>query len=451
MIIPTVLLSPKIGAPVGSQREGLHSVFKRTCEKNQLTVNDVFSNLVLPMFGTHPVSATKMNADVHLINRGCSTTDRLISGFRELASLPELIGYTLRELAELRGIGAIAIAHDRKWCSACYETSLATELGPYDHLIWSLDDVQICPIHKVHLQNICPSCGAGPFRVLTGRDISGFCPECQGWLGGRSAVLAENRDEYTQFLFWVSKSYADLLDSPLPSKLDVGASISLVLRALAEKHFDGAYAPLARAVERNKSVICTWLKGNGAPSWRALIEISFAFQIPLSEFFQGQLDAVSISSIRPLPLAVVKRLTEPRKLPEKRDLDAVKSYLASVENGTIPNLTTLRSVASRININARELRRIAPIETAQISKVLAGRRKLSMQRKHEGREKLLRDEIPKALTKLLDDGLQPTRRTLHKSLTDIGISIRREEGPQVSEIVQQFFVLRNTQNISGNM
>lgn len=189
----------------------------------------------------------------------------------------------------------------------------------------------------------------------------------------------------------------------------------------------------------------------GSPSGRALIEISFAFQIPLSEFLQGQLDAVSFSTIRPLPLAAVKRLTEPRKLPEKRDIDVVKSYLASVENGAIPNLTTLRSVASRININVRELRRIAPIETAQLSKVLAGRRILSMQRKHEGREKLLRNEIPKALTKLLDDGLQPTRRPLHKSLTDIGISIRREEGPRVSEIVQQFFAFRNKQNISGNI
>lgn len=451
LIIPTVLLSPQMGPTVGSQREGLHSVFKRLCEKNQLNVNDVYSNLILPQREVPLARKTKMNADVHLINRGCATTRKLISNIQNLANLPDLSGYTLRVFVELRGIGAIAIAHDRKWCSACYEAALATELGPYDHLLWSLDDVQICPIHKVHLQNICPSCGSGPFRVLTGRDISGFCPECFGWLGGRFIVLAENRDEYTQFLFWISKSYADLLDSPPPSELDVGAGIRLVLRALAEKHFDGAYAPLARAVERNKSVICTWLKDNGSPSWRALLEISFVFQIPLSEFLQGQLDAVSFSTIRPLPLAAVKRLTEPRKLPERRDVDVVKSYLASVENGAIPNLTTLRGVASRININVRELRRIAPIETAQLSKVLAGRRILSMQRKHEGREKLLRDEIPKALTKLLDDGYQPTRRTLHKSLTDKGISIRREEGPRVSEIVQQYFAVRNKQNTSGNL
>lgn len=451
LLTPTVLLSPKLDSPVGSQREGLHSVFKRLCEKNQLSVNDVYSNLILPQREISLARKTKMNADVHLINRGCATSRKLILNLLNLANLPDLSGYTLRELVELRGIGAIGIAHDRKWCPACFEIDRETELGPYDRLLWSLDDVQICPTHNVFLQSNCPTCGTGPFRVLTGRDISGFCPKCLGWLGGRFVVLENNRDEYTQFLFWISKSYADLLDSPLPSAFDVGAGISRVLRALAEKHFDGAYAPLAKAVERNKSVICTWLKGNGSPSWRSIIEISFVFQIPLSEFLQGQLDAASISTIRPLPLEAVKRLTEPRKLPERRDLDVVKSYLASVENGAIPNLTTLRSVASRININVRELRRIAPIEVVQLSKVLSVRRKLSMLRKHEDREKLLKEEIPKALTKLLDHGHQATRRSLHKSLVDIGISIRREEGPRVSEIVQQFFAKKSLQKNSGNI
>jgi hypothetical protein len=446
-----MLLSPNIGPLAGAQREGLHSVLKHICEKNQLTVNDVFSNLILPQCGTPPNRVTKMGSHVHLINRGCAITKRLISRIHELVFVPDLSVFTLREFVELRGIGEIAIAHDRKWCPECFDSDLATKVGPYDRLLWCIDDVQICPSHKVRLRNICPSCGGGPFRVLVGHDISGHCPKCLSWLGGRSVILEENRDEHTQFLFWLARTYANLLETPLPSQLDVSQGINEVLRALAEKHFEGNYAALARAVDRNKSVLCTWLKGKGSPSWRALTEISYVFQLPLPELLLGQYDGVSISTIRKLPLASITRLTHPRKLPQRRNTEDIKSFLAGVEIGKISNLTTLNSVAKRLNINPRELRRIAPIESAELSKVLADRRKLSRSRKQEDRERLFRDEIPKAVSKLLNNGLQPTRRALHKLLTEVGISVMRREGSLVKEIVQQTLEHGNyVESISGN-
>jgi len=435
---------------VGSEREGLHSLFKRTCEKNQLTVNDVFSNLLLPKFGTHPASPTKMNADVHLLNRGGVTSNRLITCIHEFVTLPDLSGFTLRELTELQGIGALSVAHDRKWCNACFAADLTSELGPYDRLLWSIDDVKICPIHSVHLKNICPICGGGPFRILLGRDISGHCPECFSWLGGFPTTLEVNRDEHTQFLFWMAKSFADLLDSPLPSQFDVGRCVIEVLRALANNHYNGKYAPLAKAVERNQSVICTWLKGSSSPSWRSLLEISYVFQLPLSEILLGQFDGISISEIHALPLAAVPRLTHPKKLPESRDAEKIKTFLESTTNGEIPNLTTLQSVADRLNINVRDLRRIAPAESLRLSQVLAKRRKLLQERKRNDRQRMLQDEIPSLVSKMLDEGSVITQRELYLNLTKIGISVRRDEDPFVKKIVGATRVLREMKNISGN-
>ena len=425
-------------------------MFKRVCEKNQLTVNDVFSNLILPQAGMPQSRLTKMNYQVHLINRGCAISNRLISRIHELVSMPELSVFTLREFGELCGIGEIAISHKRKWCPACFDADLAAKHGPYDRLLWSIDDVQICPTHKVSLNTICPSCGVGPFYVLTGHDISGHCPKCFSWLGGRAVTLEESRDEHTQFLFWQARTYSALLESPLPSKLDVSENINGVLRALTSKHFNGSYAALARAVERNKSVLCTWLKGNGSPSWRALIEISYVFQLPLSELLLGQYDGVSISEIRRLPLASVARLTHPRKLPQRRSIEDLKSFLEKVEAGEISSLTSLVSVAERLNINPRELRRILPVECIQLSKVLADRRRHSRKRKQEDRERLLRDEIPNAILKVLSIGQHPTRRAIHKSLTEVGISVMRREGPLINEIVQHTLASVTTNAISGN-
>jgi len=436
LIAPIPLLAPSDVPSAGSERAGLHSVIKRVCEKNQLTVNDVFASLILPQSGKPPDRLTKMNYQVHLINRGCLISHRLISQLHKLVNIPDLAAYTLQEFTELRGIGSIAVSRDRKWCPECFDSDLSAASGSYDRLLWCLDDVQICPIHKVQLSKICPSCGSGPFRVLTGRDISGHCPKCFCWLGGRSVILEESRDENTQFLFWQTRTYADILDHPLPSRLDAGQGINDSLRTLIKEHFDENYAALARAIERNKSVLCTWLKGNSLPSWRALIEISYVFQIPLPELLQGQYDGISISTIRRLPLTSITRLIHPRKLPQRKNVTDIRAFLKKVEVGELSSLDTLGKIAERLNIDARELRRILPVEAARLSTILANRRTHSRKRKLEGRERSLREEVPRAVLKILNTGMQPTRRAVHRTLSEVGISIMRREGPLIKEIVQ---------------
>lgn len=437
MSAPTPLLAPKSIPAAGSEREALHSLIRRTCEKNQLTVNDVLSGLILPQAGVASDRLTKMNYQVHLINRGCSISSRLISQVCRLVNISELSSHTLRELDELRGVGSIAISKTRKWCPECFNSDILTSYGPYDRLLWCLDDVHICPIHKVQLVKTCPTCGNGPFPVLTGRDVSGHCPKCHSWLGGRSMILEESRDEHTQFLFWQAKTYANLLDHPLPIQLDAGQGFIDVLHALAKRHFDGNFAALSRSVERNKSVLCTWLKGRGLPRWDALVEISYAFQIPLPEMLLGQCEGISISEIRRLPLASITRLTHPRKLPQQRNIEEIRAFLAKVEAGEFPWLHSIGKVAERLNTAPRHLRRILPPEVAQLSAILANRRNQSKIRRREDRERLLRQEVPQAVLKILNSDRQATRRAINRSLSEAGISVMHREGPLIKELVRR--------------
>ena len=431
-----MLLAPSDVPFTGSDREGLHSVLKRIGEKNQLTVNAVLSGIVLPSLKTRQDRLTKMVSPVHLINRGCLVSDKLVAQLQELTGMSGLSKLTLQELVGLQGIGALAITRYRKWCPVCFDGDVETEVGPYDRLIWSIGDVHACPVHHARLQSICQSCGAGPFTALMGCDLSGRCPKCRGWFGGRAIILNQNRDEHSRYLLWTAQSYADLLESPLPEKSDVSQGVKKLIIALSKRHFDGATSRLAQAVERNKSVISTWLTGHGSPSWRALCEISFTFQIPLSDLLNGLTDGVALSTARHLPLAVADRLNRPRKVPERRNIQEIRSFIARVERGELPHIVTLKGLAERLNTTDRELRRLMPEDISRLSQVLAHRRVTKREKMKSARERAIRDEIPVIVSNLLNEGTGATRRAIDKKLSIVGLAVRRGEARLISQLVQ---------------
>jgi transcriptional regulator with XRE-family HTH domain len=445
-----ILLAPTVVPLAGSDRESLHSVLKRICETNQLTVNAVLAGIVLPSLKTPQDRLTKMVSPVHLINRGCLVSIKLVAQLQELTGMSGLSKLTLQELVGLRGIGVLAITRYRKWCPACFDDDVETAIGPYDRLIWSISDVQACPVHHAMLQSICQSCGAGPFMALMGCDLSGRCPKCRGWLGGKAIILDQNRDEHSRYLLWTAQSYADLLESPLPAQSDVSQGVKKLIIALAEQHFDGAKSRLAQAVERNKSVISTWLTGHGSPSWRALCEISFTFQIPLSDMLRGLTDGVALSTARHLPLAIADRLSRPRKLPERRNLQQIRSFMARVECGELPHIVTLEGMAERLNITGRELRRLVPEDISRLSKVLADRRITIRKKMIIARDRAIREEIPVIVSNLLNAGTGVTRRVIDKQLSIVGLAVRRGEARLISQLVQSAIKDNVTTKYSGN-
>ncbi|MCZ7655034.1 MAG: hypothetical protein M5R42_13300 [Rhodocyclaceae bacterium] len=209
-------------------------------------------------------------------------------------------------------------------------------------------------------------------------------------------------------------------------------------------------AQFSSAIERNRSVVTTWLLGRASPSWRALCEISYVFQIPLLELLTGQTNAVELSTVQRLPLVALKRLTSPRKLPEKRELNDVIFFLAKVERGELPNVLTMKEVGNRIGIHPRELSRIVPEDAAQLSILLANRRAQIREKKKIYREQVLREEVPAAVSRLLQEGIRPTRRAVDKALAFAGIPVRRHEAPFVRELVQLTLGDKTSLSVSGN-
>ena len=90
------------------------------------------------------------------------------------SDLQSLTMFTWADVLSSRGL----LRRSRAWCPSCYEE----DAEPYEHLLWCLEPVVICPHHDRPLETRCPHCGQG-LPVISWRSVPGFCSSCSGWLG----------------------------------------------------------------------------------------------------------------------------------------------------------------------------------------------------------------------------------------------------------------------------
>jgi hypothetical protein len=430
-----LLLAPAAVERADSKREALHSIFRRTCERNQLLVNDVVNDLMLPLAGPALDRMRKLVKPLHLMNRGAGLSDRFIARMKAFSTVQSWDHATLKELIELEGIGALPISARRRWCAQCYDDDCFQPHGPYDRLLWSIELVATCPVHQVRLEDSCDSCGATNLPVLMGVDISGFCPRCWQFLGGRRLRLDGDRDDYARFLLWTSRAIADLLDEPLPKAHDANGPFLSMLRRISDYHFSGAYAHLAAAISRNKSVVGTWFAGRAKPGWRVACEISYCFQIPLRDLLAGDETAVAFSVRRPLPLSAQERNLSVRRRPIARDREYLKAFLAEVEQGLHPILSTMTAVGRRLAIDPSQLRKILPAECASLCKALTDRRAESSKRARRARLTELEVAIRQVGEDLAANDGPLTRRNVELRLRHLGFNVRRPDSKNIRERV----------------
>lgn len=71
------------------------------------------------------------------------------------------------------------------WCPHCYQVWREQEEVIYIPLLWLLKDVIFCPLHHIHLENICPYCRQNMLNFCQ----PGYCSHCGEWLGKKQSPL----------------------------------------------------------------------------------------------------------------------------------------------------------------------------------------------------------------------------------------------------------------------
>jgi len=73
---------------------------------------------------------------------------------------PQLARCTIAPLSGICAANSVgSVRHVRAWCPACFRDDLAVGDVTYDRLIWQLQPVQHCSLHKLALLDHCSACG----------------------------------------------------------------------------------------------------------------------------------------------------------------------------------------------------------------------------------------------------------------------------------------------------
>ncbi len=75
-------------------------------------------------------------------------------------------------------------------------------------MIWCLQRVEICPLHKVPLETSCPACHR-ELRPVCAVSRPGFCSRCRQWLG--IPRRSQEKLPPTHYQIWVAQQFGQLL------------------------------------------------------------------------------------------------------------------------------------------------------------------------------------------------------------------------------------------------
>jgi hypothetical protein len=347
---------PPLPPEDGLRRESLVSLSRRTAETNQIPISTFVTGVLLPGRNWNGGSISQLHNHVHRVNGESGLGVEWGTALSSLVHGIEHARYTTR-VAGAGDFRPLVCSRYRKWCPECYEADARQPWGPYERLLWSVDSVSVCVMHKRPLHTVCPHCLEGPFHVMAHRDESGCCPNCREWLATETPLLRTTKEEYLMSE-WCARALAYLIEAPPPGEdVQVRKNVSLILTELAKYHGLNAKS-LGSLLRRPPGTVSSWLAGKYAPSTGGLLSISFAFHVPLQDLLIGDRRAIGASAMRNVPKALGSKTKG--KAPTRLSNDALNLLLDSLRCGHHPNLISLVDAARFLDVSAKHLRQKAP-------------------------------------------------------------------------------------------
>ncbi|MGG6270910.1 TniQ family protein [Leptolyngbya sp. AN03gr2] len=193
----------------------------------------------------------------------------------------------------------------RAWCPICYEEWRINRSVIYDPLLWTLDVVKICPVHRRSLDSVCPHCHHSN-RLMSWRSRLGYCYKCEKWLGSLSSTPpTENKSQSEtelEWLIWAANSVGELIATApsmqfKPCRNRVAKGLSTCVKLFA----DGNVAEFSRLIQTPKNTVWLWCNGKTLPQLDALLKLCFRLKISVLDLLtQDEIEVVN-DSIRLLP------------------------------------------------------------------------------------------------------------------------------------------------------
>ena len=232
----------------------------------------------------------------------------------------------------------------RAWCPDCYQVWYDEGTALFEPLVWSLDPVRVCAVHRCRLEFACPHCGKQA-TVLSGKGRPGYCPSCDGWLGkirfSSGATYVPAKDDSEISALDIARSVGELVAAARPLAESPGAgAVANSLRRCVEDVARGNVTAFSKMVGESSRNVGSWVAGSVIPRLGPLTQLSHRIGVPLQEFLAGKMPDAGLTVGEP-PVYAGYKLCE-RKSDWTQELKLLKA--ARVEYPP----PSLYEVASRI-------------------------------------------------------------------------------------------------------
>ncbi|QSO48653.1 TniQ family protein [Alicyclobacillus mengziensis] len=354
----------------GPYTESLTSYTSRLSEAHGLTMAEFLKEVLSSVLGKPYLHAIVKHGGTRFLAysgaqnglaRGAEQLVQELQYLTKVENLQQLTFLPYRELFSDRGL----IRRFRSWCPRCYQEWMDTNVTVYDPLLWSVQNIDYCPIHHIELAQICPKCGRHLFHWER-YSRPGYCT-CGNWLGNSGAISDFTSETYQDrhnqnytFGLLRSKNIGTVIELAQGKRLPRVSAQQIMSHLLTLT--DGNMALLARRAGLSKSTVFGWTQGRRIPL-QTFIHITERLHLELNKVLLCSPCLTAPNSNIASSSKVV--VSTHRQYPSSQPQDAELLLQAELHSDP-PN--SLQSIAKTMGLDRKLLHTKFPTLTQQIRK-----------------------------------------------------------------------------------
>ncbi|PED07904.1 TniQ family protein [Bacillus pseudomycoides] len=278
--------------PIGlgtDRTEGMVSYLNRLAYAHNVKVNELASYIIM----RHPHASVTPNAAHHPIRRNnmSKMMGVIAESLEELNMMSNLKSMTMLPWRNFISNTNLFSTYKR-WCPICLEECKDTGIEIYEPLIWGLDILDICPIHRVNLHPQCLNKECTTYQCLDGEAlIIGNCLRCHQRFGVKKDIYIKViKKDYKQWNLWVANNIAEMItqiaDLEIPSNYRMYDNIEKCMNDF----FQGDKKRLCEVIETDNFRIRKLQQGKLKLSLKSLLLLSYKSRVRLKDLIYYGID-----------------------------------------------------------------------------------------------------------------------------------------------------------------
>jgi DNA-binding XRE family transcriptional regulator len=298
------------------------------------------------------------------------------------------------------------LRRNRSWCPHCYDNWSTSQHLIYEPLLWFLDVVKVCPLHRCLLHETCPHCHQKSLP-LAWHSRPGYCSKCQEWFGSSPFCESVNNLEIfpegeLEALVWIANSVGDLLAStPHLASPITKESLAIAFKVHVNLVSNGNVAEFARQLQLPKNTVWLWCNGRNLPQLDTWVQICYRLNRSLMEFITQEPEQdIYVTAAK----AATHLQSKPKAEARMFDTDHIEKQLETIFLNHECPPPPMKEVAKRLGIHRETIFRLFPTMCRAISAKYNNFQK----NRHCQAIQQSREEVRQAILKLCREGVYPS-------------------------------------------